>query len=140
GPAGPRGRHRDGVDGGPRPRRGPRAGAAGRAGEPRPALLPGALRRRPPRAAAEPGDREHLAVRPRRAVRRPAPDEKPAMNTKTLGRLVGNTGDPNSLTAVLTSSFSARRGEFVRILHREREDEPETEVLGRIVSIQRLNT
>lgn len=61
------------------------------------------------------------------------------MNHLTLGRLVGNTGDPNNLTAVLGSSFAGRRGEFVRIRHKEREDETETDVLGRIASITRSN-
>jgi DNA helicase HerA-like ATPase len=62
------------------------------------------------------------------------------MRQNILGKLVGNTGDPNNLLAVLNSSFAARRGEFVRIRHRERSDEAEVEVLGRVVSIQRLNT
>jgi DNA helicase HerA-like ATPase len=61
------------------------------------------------------------------------------MTDPALGRLVGNTGDPNSLAMVLNSSFGGRRGEFVRIPHRERSDEPETDVLGRIVSIARSN-
>src|SRR3954451_6125287 len=61
------------------------------------------------------------------------------MNHHTLGRLVGNTGDPNNLTAVLASSFAGRRGEFVRIRHQERHDEAETDVLGRIASITRSN-
>lgn len=41
---------------------------------------------------------------------------------------------------ILASSFAARRGEFVKIRHQEREDEPEAEVLGRIVSIARTNS
>ena len=39
------------------------------------------------------------------------------------GKLVGNTGEPNKLTIALRSSFSARRGEFVRVAHQERESE-----------------
>jgi DNA helicase HerA-like ATPase len=61
------------------------------------------------------------------------------MKSQILGKLVGNTGDPNNLTMVLTSSFAGRRGEFVRIRHKERIDEPETDVLGRIVSVTRSN-
>ncbi len=56
-----------------------------------------------------------------------------------IGRLVGNTGNPSELRVALKDSFSARRGEFVRIAHRERAGEPETEVLGRIVNISRMN-
>jgi hypothetical protein len=41
---------------------------------------------------------------------------------------------------VLASSFAARRGEFVRIAHQEREDEPKADVLGRIVSLTRINS
>lgn len=61
------------------------------------------------------------------------------MKAQILGKLVGNTGDPNNLTMVLSSSFAGRRGEFVRIRHQERADEPETNVLGRIVSVLRNN-
>jgi len=61
------------------------------------------------------------------------------MKYLVLGRLVGNTGDPNNLSMVLTSSFAGRRGEFVRVRHKERDDEAETDVLGRIVSISRTN-
>lgn len=61
------------------------------------------------------------------------------MKPQILGKLVGNTGDPNNLTMVLSSSFGGRRGEFVRIRHKERIDEPETDVLGRIVSVTRSN-
>src|SRR5690242_18923964 len=61
------------------------------------------------------------------------------MKKTILGRLVGNTGDPSNLSMILSSSFAARRGEFVRIRHQERQDEPEAEVLGRIVSIARVN-
>jgi DNA helicase HerA-like ATPase len=59
--------------------------------------------------------------------------------TEYLGRLVGNTGRPNDLKAALRGSFSARRGEFVRIPHREREGEPETDCLGRITAVSRNN-
>ena len=41
----------------------------------------------------------------------------------SLARLVGNTGDPTNLSMVLNSSFAGRRGEFVRVRHREQEDE-----------------
>ena len=61
------------------------------------------------------------------------------MNHKVLGKLVGNTGDPNNLTVTLSSSFEGRRGEFVRIRHQERRDDPETYVLGRITSVSRSN-
>lgn len=61
------------------------------------------------------------------------------MKNKVLGKLVGNTGDPTNLTMVMNSSFGGRRGEFVRIRHQERGDEPFVDVLGRIVSIQRSN-
>ena len=40
-----------------------------------------------------------------------------------LGKLVGNTGDPNNLTIAFRDSFSARRGEFVRIAHQERRND-----------------
>jgi DNA helicase HerA-like ATPase len=61
------------------------------------------------------------------------------MKNQVLGKLVGNTGDPTSLTMVMNSSFSGRRGEFVRIRHQERKADPFTDVLGRIVSIHRSN-
>src|SRR5580704_1817664 len=56
-----------------------------------------------------------------------------------LGRLVGNTGRPNDLKAALRGSFSARRGEFVRIPHCERDGEPEADCLGRITAVSRNN-
>jgi len=56
-----------------------------------------------------------------------------------LGKLIGNTGRPDKLTVALRDSFSARRGEFVRIAHRERRSEPKTDVLGRIVALSRSN-
>ncbi len=56
-----------------------------------------------------------------------------------LGKLIGNTGEPNSLTVALRDSFSARRGEFVRIAHQERRGDSKTDVLGRIVSLSRSN-
>lgn len=40
---------------------------------------------------------------------------------------------------VVENSFSVRRGEFVRIMHQERRDEPEVPVLGRVNRIQRSN-
>ena len=61
------------------------------------------------------------------------------MKQQVLGKLVGNTGDPNNLSMSLNSSFAGRRGEFVRIRHQERREEPETDVLGRIVSVTRSN-
>lgn len=56
-----------------------------------------------------------------------------------LGKLVGNTGDPSNLTVAFRDSFSARRGEFIRIAHQERRNEVSTDVLGRILSISRSN-
>jgi len=56
-----------------------------------------------------------------------------------LGKLIGNTGRPDKLTVALRDSYSARRGEFVRIAHRERRGEPATDVLGRIVALSRSN-
>ncbi len=56
-----------------------------------------------------------------------------------LGKLIGNTGNPTNLKVALRSAFAARRGEFVRIPHQEREAESETDCLGRIVSISRSN-
>src|SRR5262245_36554841 len=61
------------------------------------------------------------------------------MTTHILGRLVGNTGDPTNLSMVLNSSFAGKRGEFVRVRHREQEGGPATDVLARIVSISRSN-
>jgi len=60
-------------------------------------------------------------------------------NDNFIGKLVGNTGQPDKLTVVLRTSFSARRGEFVRIAHQERENDPRMDVLGRIVSLSRSN-
>ena len=56
-----------------------------------------------------------------------------------LGKLVGNTGDPSSLTVAFRDSFSARRGEFIRITHQERRNDVSTDVLGRILTISRSN-
>jgi DNA helicase HerA-like ATPase len=56
-----------------------------------------------------------------------------------LGKLIGNTGSPTNLKVALRDSFSARRGEFVRIPHMERANETETDCLGRIVNISRSN-
>jgi len=61
------------------------------------------------------------------------------MKHEVIGKLVGNTGDPSNLTVALNSSFAARRGEFVRIRHKERAEEPEADVLGRIVKLTRSN-
>jgi DNA helicase HerA-like ATPase len=55
-----------------------------------------------------------------------------------LGTLVGETGGLQ-VNIALRDSFSARRGEFVRVAHQEdREGEP-TWVLGRIVGVSRQN-
>ncbi len=61
------------------------------------------------------------------------------MKQQILGKLIGNTGDPHNLTIILSSSFAGRRGEFVRIRHQEKQQEPETDVLGRITNINRSN-
>lgn len=61
------------------------------------------------------------------------------MKHQVLGKLVGNTGDPNKLTMVMASSYAGRRGEFVRISHQELPDSPPCDVLGRIISISRHN-
>ena len=58
---------------------------------------------------------------------------------KYIGKLVGNTGQPDKLTVALRTSFSARRGEFVRVAHRERESDSPLDVLGRIVGLTRTN-
>lgn len=58
---------------------------------------------------------------------------------KYVGKLIGNTGNPNDLKIALENSFSAKRGEFVKIKHRESEEDGNTYVLGRIVSISRSN-
>ncbi len=61
------------------------------------------------------------------------------MKQQVLGKLIGNTGDPNNLSMSLNSPFAGRRGEFVRIRHQERKEESETDVLGRIVTVSRSN-
>lgn len=58
---------------------------------------------------------------------------------KYIGKLIGNTGNPNDLKIALENSFSAKRGEFVKIKHKESELEGDTYVLGRIVSVSRSN-
>lgn len=60
-------------------------------------------------------------------------------DTDYLGKLIGNTGNPTKLRVALRGSFSARRGEFVRIPHTERQGEASTDCLGRIVGISRSN-
>ena len=55
-----------------------------------------------------------------------------------LGTLVGDTGGLR-VTIALRDSFSARRGEFVRVRHHERRDAPETWVLGRVTGVNRQN-
>ncbi|WP_295590184.1 ATP-binding protein [uncultured Lamprocystis sp.] len=61
------------------------------------------------------------------------------MKHSVLGKLVGNTGDSSKLTMVVNGSFAVRRGEFVRIMHQERQDEPRVPVLGRVIRIHRSN-
>ncbi|ACN17951.1 conserved hypothetical protein [Desulforapulum autotrophicum HRM2] len=61
------------------------------------------------------------------------------MQYQVLGTLVGNTGDSHKLTMVMKNSFSVRRGEFVRIMHKERIDEQSVAVLGRVTGIHRSN-
>ncbi len=58
---------------------------------------------------------------------------------KYIGKLIGNTGNPNDLKIALENSFSAKRGEFVKVRHTEIDSEGETYVLGRIVAISRNN-
>lgn len=58
---------------------------------------------------------------------------------KYIGKLIGNTGNPSDLKIVLENSFSVKRGEFVKIKHKETEIDGDTYVLGRIVSISRSN-
>lgn len=60
-------------------------------------------------------------------------------STDHLGKLIGNTGNPAALHVALRGSFSARRGEFVRIPHTESQGETSSDCLGRIVSISRSN-
>lgn len=60
-------------------------------------------------------------------------------SSEYLGKLIGNTGSPTDLRVALRGSFSARRGEFVRIPHTEREGETATDCLGRIVQVSRRN-
>ncbi|MGH2503788.1 MAG: nucleoside triphosphate hydrolase, partial [Ktedonobacterales bacterium] len=55
-----------------------------------------------------------------------------------LGTLVGDTGGLR-INVALRDSFSARRGEFVRVRHRERKDASETWVLGRVTGVSRQN-
>ncbi len=58
---------------------------------------------------------------------------------RVIGKLIGNTGDPMRLQVALRDSFSARRGEFVRIMHQENRSQDPLPVLGRIVSVSRSN-
>ena len=55
-----------------------------------------------------------------------------------LGALIGNTGGLRVHLA-LCDSFSVRRGEFVRVRHRERRSADEAWVLGRITAVSRQN-
>lgn len=61
------------------------------------------------------------------------------MMDKYIGKLIGNTGNPNDLKIALENSFSAKRGEFVKIKHKETKEDGDTYVLGRIVSVSRSN-
>ena len=61
------------------------------------------------------------------------------MKHKVLGKLVGNTGEAHKLTMIVEDSFSVRRGEFVRIMHRDHADEPVAAVLGRVNKVHRSN-
>jgi len=58
---------------------------------------------------------------------------------KYIGKLIGNTGNPNDLKVALENSFSAKRGEFVKIKHQENKTDKQSYVLGRIVTISRSN-
>lgn len=55
-----------------------------------------------------------------------------------LGTLIGETGGLQ-IQVALRDSFSARRGEFVRVEHKEERDLETTWVLGRIVGVSRQN-
>ena len=61
------------------------------------------------------------------------------MKHKVLGKLVGNTGEAHKLTMIVEDSFSVRRGEFVRIMHRDHADEPVADVMGRVNKVHRSN-
>jgi len=65
--------------------------------------------------------------------------ETTSSTRRIIGKLIGNTGDPMRLQVALKDSHSARRGEFVRIMHQESRSEDPLPVLGRIVSISRSN-
>ena len=56
-----------------------------------------------------------------------------------IGKLIGNTGKPQSLRVALRDSFAARRGEFVRVPHKEGQSDTRTDCLGRITAISRSN-
>ena len=58
---------------------------------------------------------------------------------RVVGKLIGNTGDPMRLQVALKDSHSARRGEFVRVMHQENRVDEALPVLGRIVSLSRSN-
>lgn len=65
-------------------------------------------------------------------------DESNIDNPDIIGVLIGDTGK-YSLTIALKNSFGARRGELVRILHKEYEDIEEQWVLAKITEISRKN-
>jgi len=55
-----------------------------------------------------------------------------------LGTLVGNTGNL-TVQVALRDSYSVRRGEFVRVMHKERKSDDPLWVLGRMLRIGREN-
>jgi hypothetical protein len=61
-----------------------------------------------------------------------------APEERWLGTLIGDTGGLR-VNLALRDSYSVRRGEFVRVRHRERRDAGETWVLGRITGVSRQN-
>ena len=63
---------------------------------------------------------------------------KAKQDDRWLGTLIGDTGGLR-LNVALRDSYSVRRGEFVRVRHRERRDIEETWVLGRITGVSRQN-
>jgi len=60
------------------------------------------------------------------------------MENSYLGTLVGETGGLQ-VNIALRNSFSARRGEFVRVYHQEEHEGEQVWVLGRIVGVSRQN-
>ena len=60
------------------------------------------------------------------------------MDDRYIGTLVGETGGLQ-INIALRHSFSARRGEFIRVEHKEEFDGQQTWVLGRVVGVSRQN-